>query len=56
LPAAGGNRRLSAPSTGAPALAGASRSGLRPTGVVEGATGLPVGLHFGLLTAALDLE
>ena len=24
---------------------GLSRSGFRPTGVVEGATGLPVGLH-----------
>ena len=24
---------------------GRSRSGFRPTGVVEGATGLPVGLH-----------
>ena len=33
------------PSTRAPALAGGSRSGFRPTGVVEGATGLPVGLH-----------
>ena len=35
---------LSDPSTGAPALAGGSRSGFRPTGVLEGATGLPVGL------------
>ena len=34
------------PSTRAPALAGGSRSGFRPTGVAEGATGLPVGLHF----------
>src|SRR3990167_7330455 len=33
------------PSTPAPAFAGGSRSGFRPTGVVEGATGLPVGLH-----------
>jgi hypothetical protein len=33
------------PSTRAPALAGASRSGFRPTGVVEGATGLPVGIQ-----------
>ena len=33
------------PSTRAPDLAGGSRSGFRPTGVVEGATGLPVGLH-----------
>ena len=33
------------PSTRVPALAGDSRSGFRPTGVVEGATGLPVGLH-----------
>ena len=33
------------PSTRAPALAGGSCSGFRPTGVVEGATGLPVGIH-----------
>ena len=33
------------PSTRAPALAGGSCSGFRPTGVLEGATGLPVGLH-----------
>ncbi len=33
------------PSTPAPALAGGSRSGFRPTGVPQGATGLPVGLH-----------
>ncbi len=33
------------PSTCAPALGVASRSGFRPTGTVEGATGLPVGLH-----------
>jgi ribose 5-phosphate isomerase RpiB len=33
------------PSTRALALAGGSCSGLRPTGVLEGATGLPVGLH-----------
>jgi len=26
-------------------LAGGSRSGFRPTGILEGATGLPVGLH-----------
>ncbi|MBM2805261.1 MAG: hypothetical protein HW419_3154, partial [Deltaproteobacteria bacterium] len=35
------------PSTRTPALAGGSRSGFRPTGVVEGPTGLPVGLHEG---------
>jgi len=34
------------PSTRAPALAEVSRSGFRPTGVLEGATSLPVGLHF----------
>jgi gluconate 2-dehydrogenase gamma chain len=33
------------PSTQAPALAGGSCSGFRPQGVLEGATGLPVGLH-----------
>ena len=33
------------PSTRAPALAGVSRSGFRPTGVLEGATGSPVGFH-----------
>jgi long-chain acyl-CoA synthetase len=33
------------PSTRAPALAEGSGSGFRPTGVLEGATGLPVGLH-----------
>jgi hypothetical protein len=33
------------PSTRAPASAGGSGSGFRPTGVLEGATGLPVGLH-----------
>jgi len=33
------------PSTRTPALAGGSCSGFRPTGVVEGSTGLPVGLH-----------
>ncbi len=33
------------PSTCAPALAAGARSGLRPTGTVEGVTGLPVGLH-----------
>ena len=33
------------PSTRAPALSGGSRSGFRPTGLVDGATGLPVGLH-----------
>ena len=36
------------PSTRAPALARGSPSGFRLTGVVEGATGLPVGLHNGL--------
>ena len=35
------------PSTRSPALAGGSCSGFRPTGVLEGATGLPVGLHGG---------
>ena len=33
------------PSTRAPNLAGGSCSGFRPTGVLEGSTGLPVGLH-----------
>ncbi len=33
------------PSTRAPALARGSCSGFRPMGVLEGATGLPVGLH-----------
>ena len=33
------------PSTRAPALAGGSCSGFRPTGVLEDATGSPVGLH-----------
>ena len=33
------------PSTRAPAFAAGSRSGFRPTGVVEGAMGLPMGLH-----------
>jgi len=33
------------PSTRSPALAGDSRSGFRPTGVLDGATGSPVGLH-----------
>ena len=33
------------PSTRSPALAGGSCSGFRPTGVLEGATGLPVELH-----------
>jgi len=37
------------PSTRAPALAGGSRSGFRPTGGVESATGLPVGLHNAVL-------
>ena len=32
-------------STRVPALAGGSRSGFCPTGVVEGATGVPAGLH-----------
>jgi len=35
------------PSTRTPALAGVSRSGFRPTGVLEGATGSRVGLHGG---------
>ena len=38
-------RRMFDPSTRAPALAGDSRSGFRPTGVLKGATDLPVGLH-----------
>lgn len=33
------------PSTHTPGLARGFRSGFRPTGVVEGGTGLPVGLH-----------
>src|SRR3990170_8098971 len=33
------------PSTRAPSLAESSCSGFRPTDIVEGATGLPVGLH-----------
>jgi len=33
------------PSTRAPALGGGSCSGFRPTGVLEDATGSPVGLH-----------
>jgi len=33
------------PSTRDPALAGGSGSGFRLTGVLEGATGLPMGLH-----------
>ena len=46
--------RLSAdPSTRAPDLAGDSRSGFRPTGAPEGATGLPVGLHKGSAGAQL---
>jgi len=43
------------PSTQAPALAGGSRSGFRPTGVVEGATGLPVGLHMFDAVVAIGL-
>jgi len=39
------------PSTRAPALAGGSRSGFRPMGVLDGATGLPVGLHLRNSTA-----
>ena len=42
-----GDAAASDPSTRAPALAGDSRSGFRPTGVLEGATGLTVGLHLG---------
>jgi DNA polymerase-3 subunit gamma/tau len=46
--------RLSAdPSNRAPDLAGDSRSGFRPTGAPEGATGLPVGLHKGSASAQL---
>src|SRR3989304_8619283 len=37
------------PSTGAPALAGVSRSGFRPTGVLESATGFPVRPWGGIL-------
>ena len=33
------------PSTRVPALAGDSWSGFRPTGVLQGSTGSPVGLH-----------
>jgi len=33
------------PSTRSPDLAGGSCSGFRPAGVLQGATGLPVGLH-----------
>ena len=40
-----------APSTRAPALAGGSCSGFRPTGVVEGPTNWPVGLHFSSLAS-----
>jgi len=42
------------PSTRSPALAEGSRSGFRPTGVVEGVTGLPVGaqLAFGRVRTA----
>ena len=40
-----GEAPASDPSTPAPALAGASRSGFRPTGVPEGATSSPVGIH-----------
>ena len=40
-----GDAAASGPSTRAPALAGDSRSGFRPTGVPEGATASPVGLH-----------
>ncbi len=36
---------LNDPSTRAPGQDGGSRSGFRPTGVPEGAPGLPVGLH-----------
>lgn len=45
LPAAAAASSPGGPSTCAPAKAGGSRSGFRPTGTVEGATGLPVGLH-----------
>jgi len=43
------------PSTRAPALAGGSCSGFRPTGVLEGATGLPVGLHFESASVILSI-
>ena len=46
--------QVSDPSTRAPALAGGSCSGFRPTGVVAGATGLPVGLN--LLNEVLTEE
>ncbi len=45
--------RLVYPSTRAPALAGVSRSRLRRTGAVEGATGLPVGLHVVFILALI---
>src|SRR3990170_2081214 len=46
------------PSARAPALAGGSCSGFRPTGLLEGATGLPVGLHksSALLSIALEFS
>ncbi len=42
------------PSTRAPALAGDSRSGFRPTGVPEGATGSPGGLHKAAVSSRAD--
>ena len=44
------------PSARASALAGGSRSGFRPTGVLEGATDLPVGLHFIVSNNLFDPE
>ena len=42
------------PSTRSPALAEDSPSGFRPTGAVEGAKGLPVGLHETLLPSDVN--
>ena len=61
LPTFGGKSFLSeahaaiGPSTRAPALAGDSCSGFRPTGGLEGATGLPVGLHIRLAVVCAPL-
>ena len=46
--------RIFDPSTHA--LAVGFRSGFRPTGVVEGGTGLPAGLHLRSLARAIWLE
>ena len=55
-PAAPPRMAATDPSTRAPALAEGSRSGFPPTGVVEGATGLPVGLHFIISKNIFDPE